>query len=86
MKQFHFLKFQDELMDFLGATKTIMPIAKDFAHYILIAAPIICSSFVLNILLRSQGKPTSSMIGMSFGAILNIILEPIFIFKLKSNC
>lgn len=77
------LIFKDELMDFLGATKTIMPFAKDFAHYILIAAPIICSSFVLNILLRSQGKPTSSMIGMSFGAILNIILEPIFIFKLN---
>lgn len=45
------LIFKDELMDFLGATKTIMPFAKDFAHYILIAAPIICSSFVLNILL-----------------------------------
>ena len=76
--------FKEELMNILGATKTILPLAKEFAHYILIASPIICCSYVLNILLRSQGKPKSSMIGLSIGAIVNIILEPIFIFKLKT--
>lgn len=75
--------FKEELMNILGATKTILPLAKEFAHYILIASPIICCSYVLNILLRSQGKPKSSMIGLSIGAIVNIILEPIFIFKLN---
>ena len=75
--------FKTELMKFLGATSTILPYAQDFAHYILIASPIMCSSFVLNIILRSQGKPKLSMIGLSIGGVLNIILEPIFIFSLK---
>lgn len=75
--------FKTELMKFLGATSTILPFAKDFAHYILLAAPIMCSSFVLNIMLRSQGKAKLSMIGLSIGGVLNIILEPIFIFVLK---
>ncbi|MBQ3025646.1 MAG: MATE family efflux transporter [Spirochaetaceae bacterium] len=75
--------FKTEVMIFLGATSTILPYAQDFAHYILIASPIMCSSFVLNIILRSQGKPKLSMIGLSIGGVLNIILEPIFIFSLK---
>ena len=75
--------FKTEIMKFLGATSTILPYAEDFAHYILLAAPIMCCSFVLNILLRSQGKPHLSMIGICIGGVLNIILEPIFIFKLK---
>lgn len=75
--------FKTELMNFLGATSTILPYAEDFAHYILIASPIMCGSFVLNILLRSQGKAKMSMIGLSVGGILNIILDPIFIFGLK---
>ena len=77
------LIFKSEIMKFLGATPTILPYAKDFSHYILIAAPIMCCSFVLNILLRTQGKPNFSMIGLSIGSILNMILEPIFIFALK---
>ena len=75
--------FKTEIMQFLGATKTILPYAEDFSHYILIASPIMCGAFVLNILLRSQGKPSLSMIALSVGGILNIILEPIFIFILK---
>lgn len=75
--------FKTELMKFLGATSTILPYAEDFAHYILIAAPIMCSSFVLNIMLRSQGKPKLSMVALTAGGIINIILDPIFIFGLK---
>ena len=77
------LRLKTELMKVLGATATILPFAEEFAHYILIAAPVMCGAFVLNILLRSQGKAKLSMIGLSTGGILNIILEPIFIFKLK---
>lgn len=75
--------FKSELMKFLGATSTILPYAEDFSHYILLAAPIMCSSFVLNIMLRSQGKPKLSMIGLTIGGVINIILDPIFIFTLK---
>ena len=40
------------------------------------------SNFVMNQCLRSEGSATLSMVGMGFGGILNIILDPIFIFGL----
>lgn len=67
----------------LGCTETMMPHATPYARYILIGAPISCSTFVLNNTLRSQGRSTLATIGMSIGGILNIILDPIFIFGLK---
>ena len=75
--------FKTDLMKLLGATSTILPYAEEFSHYILIASPVMCCAFVLNILLRSQGKPVLSMIGLSVGGILNIILAPILIFYFK---
>lgn len=65
----------------LGATPTILPYAKNYAKYILLGAPIMCASYTLNSLLRAEGKPTLAMIGLIFGAVLNIILDPILIFK-----
>lgn len=50
------LVFKTDLMKLLGATDSIIPYAEKFAHYILLASPIMCCSFVLNIMLRSQGK------------------------------
>lgn len=77
------LVFKTDLMKLLGATDSIIPYAEKFAHYILLASPIMCCSFVLNIMLRSQGKATLSMIGLGAGAIITIILDPVFIFVLK---
>ncbi len=70
----------DSLVRFLGATETIAPYAKDYAQFILIAAPVMMGSFVMNNLLRSQGYAFFAMIGITTGGILNIILDPIFIF------
>jgi putative MATE family efflux protein len=74
------LLFLDPLMQLLGATPTILPYARDYAQYILLGAPVMCGSFVLNNILRSQGKAFLSMIGLSLGGILNIALDPLFIF------
>ena len=71
-----------EMVDLLGATKTCRGYAMDYAKYILIAAPFMASSFVMNQCLRSEGSATLSMIGMGFGGVLNCILDPIFIFTL----
>lgn len=68
------------LVHLLGATKTIAPYAIDYARYILIATPYMTASFVLNNHLRSQGNATQSMIGITAGGILNILLDPILIF------
>lgn len=77
------LFFLDPLMLLLGSTDTILPYARDYAQYILLGAPVMCSSFVLNNLLRSQGRATLSMIGIAAGGILNIGLDPVFIYGLN---
>ena len=74
------LFFIDPLMALLGATKTILPYARDYAKYILLGAAVMSSSFVLNNVLRSEGKATLAMVGITAGGLLNIVLDPIFIF------
>lgn len=76
------LMFLEPLVVFLGATETSKVYAVEYARYILPAAPLMASSFVMNQCLRSEGSATLSMIGMVSGAILNIGLDPIFIFTL----
>lgn len=70
------------LMRLLGSTDTILPYARDYGHYILMAAPVMCAAFVLNATLRAEGKPYFSMIGLTVGAVLNVLLAPVFIFTL----
>ena len=72
--------FINALMRNLGATETILPYAKDYAKFILFGAPIMCSSFVMNNILRSEGKAALAMVGITFGGVLNMVLDPIFIF------
>ncbi len=72
----------EKLMVFLGSTNTMLPYACDYARYILIGAPFMCLSFVLNNILRSEGEAFFAMIGMTTGGVLNMILDPLFIFVL----
>jgi putative MATE family efflux protein len=73
----------DRLVYALGATNTIAPYAKDYIRYILIGIPFMITSFVLNQVLRYQGSAYYAMIGIGIGGLLNIILDPIFIFHLN---
>jgi putative MATE family efflux protein len=73
----------DLLVRLLGATDTIAPYAKDYAKYILMAAPVMTGALSMNNLLRFQGLAVYSMIGITTGGILNMILDPIFIFGLN---
>ncbi len=70
----------DDFMISLGSTETILPYAKSYAMYILLGAPIMCTSFVMNNVLRAEGKAAFAMVGLVTGALLNIVLDPIFIF------
>lgn len=70
------------LAKLLGATPTILPYAADYMRLILIGAPWMCASLVLNNQLRFQGSAMYGMVGISVGAVLNIALDPIFIFVL----
>ncbi|HQL05745.1 MAG TPA: MATE family efflux transporter [Treponemataceae bacterium] len=70
----------EPLVYLLGATETIYPYAKDYITYILLGAPLMCGSYVMNNILRSEGKAAFSMIGLTAGGFINIALDPLFIF------
>ena len=67
-------------MMLLGSTETILPHACAYARYILLAAPIMMASLVMNNILRYEGKASFAMIGLVTGGVLNIVLDPIFMF------
>ena len=69
-------------MMLLGSTETILPHACAYARPILIAAPLMISSLVMNNILRYEGKANFAMIGLVTGGVLNIVLDPIFMFGL----
>ncbi|MDO5298866.1 MAG: MATE family efflux transporter [Clostridia bacterium] len=72
----------DRIVRFLGSTETIAPYAKDYATYIFYAAPFMMCSFVMNNLLRYEGLAMYGMVGITTGGILNMVLDPLFIFGL----
>ena len=74
--------FMVPMINLLGATDTCRQYSIDYATYVLLAAPFMSSTFVMNQCLRAEGSATLSMIGMGFGGILNCVLDPIFIFGL----
>ena len=67
-------------MMLLGSTETILPHACAYARPILIAAPLMISSLVMNNILRYEGKASFAMIGLVTGGVLNIALDPLFMF------
>lgn len=63
----------------LGSTATILPHSKAYLQVILLGAPWMIGSFVLNNQLRFQGSAAYAMIGITSGAVLNIALDPLLI-------
>lgn len=77
---FGFLFF-DPLLRLLGSTETILPHARKYAAGILLAAPIMACSFVMNNILRYEGKAALAMVGLAAGGILNIFGDWFLIVK-----
>ncbi|MBQ6997981.1 MAG: MATE family efflux transporter [Oscillospiraceae bacterium] len=74
------MSFMHPMVRLLGATPTCEQYSVDYATYVLLAAPFMATSFVMNQCLRSEGSATLSMLGMGIGGILNCLLDPLFIF------
>jgi len=74
------LIFLRPFMRLLGASETILPYAIDYARIILLGAPIMAASFVMNANLRFEGNAFLGMRGIATGAVLNVLLDPLFIF------
>ena len=72
--------FLDDLAYALGSTDTILPFTRDYLRVILLGAPWMAGSLVLNNQLRYQGSAHYAMVGIVSGAVLNIALDPLLIF------
>lgn len=75
--------WQKPLIDFLGSTDTIETFALDYGFWILLTAPVMCVSYVLNNVLRAEGMPVWALVGIGSGAVLNAVLDPILVSGLE---
>lgn len=74
--------FFEPMLQLFGATDTIMQYAKDYSSIILVGIPFMMIGAGLSNMARTDGSPKIAMISMLIGAILNTILDPIYIFVL----
>ena len=75
------LTLLEPLVRFLGSTETIVPHAKAYGQWILLAAPFIICSFILNNGLRYEGKAFYAMFGLTAGGLLNILGDYILVMR-----
>ncbi|MGM9548800.1 MAG: MATE family efflux transporter [Faecousia sp.] len=76
------LLFLQPMVRFLGSTETILPHAMDYGFWVLLAAPVIICSLILNNGLRYEGKAFYAMFGLTAGGLLNILGDYILVMKL----
>ena len=76
------LSFLDEVLLSFGATPTILPFARDFASIFIAGSILSIIDVTLNNIAISEGAAKISMTAMIAGAIINVILEPLFIYTL----
>lgn len=74
------LFFLEDLLYFFGATETILPYAKAYAGIVLLGSIFVTANMTMNNFIRASGFPRIAMGTMIIGAIVNTILDPIFIF------
>ncbi len=74
--------FLEPLLRALGASDNIIPYARDYLGVILIGTAFFSFGMAMNNVIRAEGKAKIAMLTMLISALLNIILDPIFIFAL----
>lgn len=77
------LIFMKPLVGLLGATPTIRPYAEEYMRVILFGAPVMTGAIVMNNQMRFQGNAYYSMFGIAAGGVLNVALDPLFIFTFR---
>lgn len=79
------LFFLTPLLNLFGCTDALKGFAVDYGTIIAIGIPFMMVGTILNSVIRADGSPKYAMITMVTGAILNIVLDPIFIFDWGLN-
>ena len=64
----------------LGSTPTILPYTESYMSIILLGSPFMTASLTINNQMRLQGNASYAMYGIISGAVLNVVLDPVFIF------
>ncbi|MPQ31688.1 MATE family efflux transporter [Clostridium estertheticum] len=75
--------FLNKILMLFGADQNNLPYAKAYIQIILMGSVFQNIGFGINNIIRAEGNPKMAMLTMMFGAIINIILDPIFIFVFK---
>ena len=75
--------FLDKLLVFFGASPDVFPYAKDYASIVLAGFVLYSFDAASRIIIRAEGKPRAAMYPTIMGAVLNMILDPIFVFVFK---
>lgn len=78
-----FLLFINPILTLFGATDTLRPYALDYGWIIGIGLPFMMISGAINSMIRADGSPKYAMFSMVIGAVLNVILDAVFIFPLQ---
>ena len=74
------LLFVHDLLFAFGATSEVYPYAVAYTNITAFGFPFLIFTNAMSALIRSDGSPNYSMVCMVVGAIINIVLDPIFIF------
>lgn len=78
-----FLIWINPILTLFGATEVLRPYALSYGYIIGIGLPFMMISAAINSMIRADGSPKYAMFSMVIGAILNVILDPVFIFIFK---
>lgn len=87
-----FLVWIDPILTLFGATDVLRPFALEYGFIIGAGLPFMMISAAINSMIRADGSPKYAMLSMVIGAIINVILDPVFIFVFQmggqgsSNC
>lgn len=77
-----YLIFTDPILKLFGASAEVLPYARDFTHIIMLGSVSGSIAFGMNNFIRAEGNPRYAMLTQIIGAVLNVILNYTFIFKL----
>lgn len=76
------LLFRMPILKLFGTDADTLPYASQYYTYIAIGAPFIILALTPSNILRTEGLASESMIGSILGSVVNIVLDPLFIFTL----
>lgn len=77
-----YLIFSDPILIFFGASDEALPYARDFVFIVMLGSAFGAISMGMNNFIRAEGNPGLSMMTQIIGAVINVVLNYIFIFKI----